>query len=34
LRHYYYTVAALETIRLEEKVPISEASFCSLLKTP
>jgi hypothetical protein len=27
LRHYYYTVAALETIRLEEKVPISEEKF-------
>ena len=27
MRHYYYTVAALETIRLEEKVPISEAKF-------
>jgi hypothetical protein len=27
LRHYYYTIAALETIRLEEKVPISEARF-------
>ena len=27
MRHYYYTVAALETIRLGEKVPISEAQF-------
>ncbi len=27
MTNYYYTVAALETIRLEEKVPISEAQF-------
>ncbi len=27
MRHYYYTVAALETIVLGEKVPISEAQF-------
>ncbi len=27
MRNYYYTVAALETIRLDEKVPISEDQF-------
>ncbi len=27
MRNYYYTVAALETIRLGEKVPISEGKF-------
>ena len=27
MRTYYYTVAALDTIRLDEKVPISEEQF-------
>jgi len=32
LKNYYYTLAALETIRLEEKIPISEDYFLQFAK--
>lgn len=32
MKNYYYTVAALETIRLGEKVPISETQFLQFVE--